>query len=314
MTASLLNTKHYWDYAMLVSLLGRSLLVAILVIAVIAPFTFLVPKPLLPNTELPKIEVPIKPLAPDAYQKALTKTPDKKSEKALHNIKIPDFAAIKDIPTKKRKFFAFLLPAITANNNKLITQRKQLALWHQQVSVGTGITEEQDLLLKSWAKQYRINNNGSTLHVIEALLQRVDIIPSELVLVQAANESAWGTSRFARIGLNFFGIWCYQKGCGMVPKNRNVGANHEVAAFASIEASVAGYFNTINKHNAYQLLRTLRAELRAKHQSLDPQVLASGLIHYSERGTEYVLDITDMLRQNQAYFIAPNSDGLVLID
>jgi Bax protein len=105
---------------------------------------------------------------------------------------------------KKESFFAFLLPAITENNNRLITQRKQLALWHQQVSVGTGVTEQQDLLLRSWAKEYRINHNGSTLHVIEALLDRVDIIPSELVLVQAANESAWGTSRFARVGLNFF--------------------------------------------------------------------------------------------------------------
>jgi Bax protein len=299
---------------MLVSLLCRSLLVAILAIAVIAPFTFLVPKPLVLNKELPKIEVPIKPEMSDADQKTLVKLPVKINEKSLHNIKIPDFAAIKDIPTKKRKFFAFLLPAITANNNKLITQRKKLALWHQQVSLGKGVTEEQDLLLRSWAKQYRINNNGSTLHVIEALLQRVDIIPSELVLVQAANESAWGTSRFAKIGLNFFGIWCYQKGCGMVPKNRNAGANHEVASFKSVEASVAGYFNTINKHNAYQLLRTLRADLRAKNQTLDPQVLASGLIHYSERGKEYVLDITDMLRQNQRYFIKPNLDSLLLID
>jgi Bax protein len=100
----------------------------------------------------------------------------------------------------------------------------------------------------------------------------------------------------------------------MVPKNRNAGANHEVAAFESVEASVAGYFNTINKHNAYQLLRTLRADLRAKNQTLDPQVLASGLIHYSERGKEYVLDITDMLRQNQRYFIKPNLDSLLLID
>jgi Bax protein len=299
---------------MLVSSLCRSLLVAILAIAVIAPFTFLVPKPLVLNEELPKIELPIKPEKSEADQKALAKAPDKIREKALHNIVIPDFAAIKDIPSKKRKFFAFLLPAITENNNRLITQRKQLALWHQQVSVGTGVTEQQDLLLRSWAKEYRINHNGSTLHVIEALLDRVDIIPSELVLVQAANESAWGTSRFARVGLNFFGIWCYQKGCGMVPKNRNAGANHEVAAFESVEASVAGYFNTINKHNAYQLLRTLRAELRAKHQALDPQILASGLIHYSERGTEYVLDITDMLRQNRAYFVVPNSDSIALID
>jgi len=298
---------------MITSLLSRIVLVVVLAMAIIAPFTFLVPKPLILGTVLPVVEGKVKPEMNDVDEIPLKKTVAKVSEQALHSINIPDFAQITDIPTKKRKFFAFLLPAINKVNNKLLAQRNQLALWHQNVSLGAGVTKEQGALLKNWAENYRINPKDSTLHLIEALLQRVDIIPSELVLVQAANESAWGTSRFAKVGLNFFGIWCYQKGCGMVPKNRNFGANHEVAAFKSVEASVEGYFNNINKHNAYQLLRTLRAELRVKEQSLDPQILAAGLIHYSERGSEYVLDITDMLRQNQAYFIKPSSDNIALI-
>jgi Bax protein len=299
---------------MLLSLLNRSLLVAVLAVAIAAPFTFLVPKPLILSKVLPPTEVKVTDEVSVVDKIPLTKLPVNVSEQALHTMQIPDFAKITDIPAKKRKFFSFLLPAINTMNTRLINQRKQLALFHQQISLGTGITEEQEALLKNWAENYRINPKDSTLHIIEALLMRVDIIPSELVLVQAANESAWGTSRFAKVGLNFFGIWCYQKGCGMVPKNRNSGANHEVAAFKSVEASVEGYFNNINKHNAYQLLRTLRAELRAKEQPLDPQVLASGLIHYSERGTEYVLDITDMLRQNQRYFIELGSNNLALID
>ncbi|MFM9673737.1 glucosaminidase domain-containing protein, partial [Streptomyces galilaeus] len=81
-------------------------------------------------------------------------------------------------------------------------------------------------------------------------LRRVDIIPKELALMQAANESAWGTSRFARIGLNFFGQWCYSQGCGMIPNRRNSGAAHEVAAFKSVRDAVSSYFKNINTHAA----------------------------------------------------------------
>jgi Bax protein len=88
-----------------------------------------------------------------------------------------------------------------------------------------------------------------------------------------------------------------------VPNGRNSGAKHEVAAFESVDAAVAGYFNNINKHNAYHMLRTIRAELRAKNHPLDAEILATGLLPYSERGADYVRDITNMLRQNQAYFV-----------
>ena len=132
---------------------------------------------------------------------------------------------------------------------------------------------------------------------------RVDVIPLPLVLVQAANESAWGTSRFSRIGLNFFGIWCYQQGCGMVPGSRNTGANHEVAAFQSLEEAVTRYFDNINSHNAYRVFRTIRFELRSQEQALNPEILATGLLPYSERGVDYVIDITKMLRQNQHFLL-----------
>jgi len=123
-----------------------------------------------------------------------------------------------------------------------------------------------------------------------------------LVLVQAANESAWGTSRFARIGLNFFGIWCYKKGCGMVPKGRDKGLKHEVAAFDSVEQAVSHYLLNINTNAAYVVFRTIRAQLHQQNQPLSAQILATGLLPYSQRGTDYVLEISDMIRHNQVYF------------
>jgi len=39
-------------------------------------------------------------------------------------------------------------------------------------------------------------------------------------MAQAANESAWGLSRFAQKGNNLFGKRCVKKGCGIVTDQR----------------------------------------------------------------------------------------------
>ena len=285
----------------------RFVLSIALVIAVVAPFTFLVPKPLMVVVKAPVEVLPVKVVVP-VVEKV------KVIEKPLHQVNLPNFAAIYDIPTKKRQFFSFIRPAIDAKNNELTQDRRKLEYWHGQISLGLGLTEIEQTSLQGLVKLYRINKQASTLQQINDLLLRVDNIPTSLVLVQAANESAWGTSRFARIGLNFFGIWCYKAGCGMVPGGRDTGAKHEVAAFQSIDAAVSGYFNNINKHNAYHVFRTIRAELRAQDQPLDAEILATGLLPYSERGAQYVLDLTDMLRHNQRYFLRSNDQQTALAD
>ncbi|MEI6893920.1 MAG: glucosaminidase domain-containing protein [Colwellia sp.] len=294
---------------MQIKLFVHLLLITTLVVAILAPFTFLQTQPPEVSSDIEKVAVvaSIDKISSAAKEKAVKKIKEKVVEQPLHTVNLPNFADIYDIPTKKRQFFAFIRPSIEAKNKELAQDRRQLESWHAHISLGLGLTEEEQASLQVFIKAYRINKQASTLQQVNDLLERVDIIPTPLVLVQAANESAWGTSRFARIGLNFFGIWCYRAGCGMVPSGRNSGAKHEVAAFESVDAAVSGYFNNINKHNAYHVFRIIRAELRVQDQPLSPKVLAAGLLPYSERGSEYVLDITDMLRHNERYFVKPNN-------
>lgn len=281
----------------------RVILVVTLVVGVFAPFTFLKYQPQIDTKEaVADVDTSSVDTVIEIAKPVRVDTKPKVIEKPLHKIELPNFAEIRDIPTKKKAFFAFIRPAIDAKNKQLEEERTRLEYWHEQISLGIGVTEAEQVLLQDLIKAYRISEDASNLQQINDLLERVDIIPTSLVLVQAANESAWGTSRFARIGLNFFGIWCYRQGCGMVPGGRNTGARHEVAAFQSVDAAVSGYFNNINKHNAYHVFRIIRAELRAQDQPLYPEILATGLLPYSERGSQYVLDITDMLRHNQRYF------------
>ena len=222
-------------------------------------------------------------------------------EKPLHKVDLPDFAAIKDVKQKKSAFFNFIRPAVESNNQAILAEREQVEDMLSAISLEQPLTDEQRQMLAQLAKRYRVSSNASQMTQLYQLLTKVDEIPTALVLVQAANESAWGTSRFARIGLNFFGIWCYKKGCGMVPRSRNVGANHEVEAFQSVDEAIKRYLHNINTNSAYHAFRTIRKQLREQALPLAPQVLASGLLPYSERGSDYVLEISDMLRHNRAY-------------
>ncbi|MBU2924303.1 glucosaminidase domain-containing protein [Colwellia sp. 4_MG-2023] len=287
---------------MKITILIKVVLILFLMLALLAPFTFLKPT---------VVDITIdEPLTKVITSKAKKAPIEKVIEKPLHEVKLPDFGAILDIQTKKKKFFDFIKPAVIKQNKKLLETRAKLNTWLEHVSLELPLSEQEHQELKRLVKKYRVNKNASTLSQLNALLLRVDIIPMPLVLVQAANESAWGTSRFSRIGLNFFGIWCYQEGCGMVPNSRNTGASHEVAAFQSLDEAVTRYFDNINSHNAYRVFRTIRFELRSQEQELNPEVLATGLLPYSERGVDYVIDITKMLRQNAPFLREEEKDDL----
>ncbi|SFT38079.1 Bax protein [Pseudoalteromonas sp. DSM 26666] len=226
---------------------------------------------------------------------------EKKKEKPLHNVKLPKFSEYTDVKEKKHAFFNFIKPHVEAENKKILQQRANIEIARMMLEHDEPLSKKQASDIKKILKLYRLPETLDTLTLTQAL-RRVDIIPKELALMQAANESAWGTSRFARIGLNFFGQWCYKKGCGMVPRRRNNEAEHEVAAFKSVRAAVTSYFRNINTHNAYKQLRSIREDLRAQQKPIKATKLTLGLMSYSERGEAYIEELNTMINQNRAYF------------
>lgn len=215
-------------------------------------------------------------------------------------LKKPDFSAIKDIPTRKKAFFSYLRPMINIQNKKLESDRAALLALTENDS----LNRKQRVKLAALARKYHVLEPDEPLaedasSVESELLLRVDTIPPALVLAQAANESSWGRSRFAREGNNYFGQWCFTAGCGIVPAKRPEGDIHEVRKFESAQESVAAYFNNINSHPAYSDLRDLRAQMRAQNETITGSALAAGLQSYSERGAEYVEELRTMMRVNK---------------
>ena len=133
----------------------------------------------------------------------------------------------------------------------------------------------------------------------EELLYKVDIIPTSMALAQAAVESAWGTSRFARQANNFFGQWCFSEGCGIVPKHRTSGAIHEVQMFDSPKQAVSAYFLNINSHPAYEPAREIRASAYEHDHLVAGSEMVAGLLSYSGIGEHYVDELRSIIRVNK---------------
>lgn len=200
-----------------------------------------------------------------------------------------DYSDVQNAREKKQLFFDILRPIVIHENNVIRSQREKILAAKQANKSAPWI--------QALAEEHKLewdNENPDW----DALLHHIDTIPKELVMIQAANESAWGQSRFAQKGNNLFGQWCFSEGCGLVPAQRNSEASHEVRTFDSINDSVSSYLHNLNTSHAYQGLRDIRADLRANNQPFDALTLADGLSRYSTRGEEYVEEIQSMIRNN----------------
>ena len=203
-------------------------------------------------------------------------------------ISLPDFSVYKDVQQKKQAFYEYLLPRILRANQQLLNDRSSL------LSPFTALSELKRICFL-YARDCDVIDVDKKLQ----LLSRIDIIPPSLALAQAAMESGWGSSRFARQGFNLFGHWCFTKGCGLVPRYREKGSVHEVKIFASPLASVRAYFLNLNTHPRYRQLRQQRLLIRMQGHDVTGMDLVGFLGSYSQRGQDYIDEIEQMLIYNK---------------
>ncbi|MDF1628823.1 MAG: glucosaminidase domain-containing protein [Alcanivoracaceae bacterium] len=201
---------------------------------------------------------------------------------------------------RKARLVNLLLPAIQKNNRKLLEKRARLMELHKQIQTSQPLSPDDQAWLEDLSRRYRLDlPEQPSRDWSRVLLRRIDIVPADLALAQGALESAWGTSRFAVEGNNYFGHWCFVPGCGLVPQQRLANARHEVARFSSAAESVRRYMHNLNSHPRYTELRLIREKARRQEQPFSGSDLAAGLEGYSELGEEYIGMVRSLIRQNQ---------------
>ena len=209
--------------------------------------------------------------------------------KPIYLTKLPkDLKTLGDTKKKRELFIKIVLPLILDENKKITEDRKKLF----KILAKNFNTVGEKVWLKRRFKEYKIKDQD-----LGQLKMRMDIIPVSIALAQAANESGWGTSRFALEGNALFGQWTWSKK-GINPKNKDPNKSHKILQFQILKASVRAYKNNLNTHNAYQEFREARAQLRQENKQITGLNLIKYLKNYAAIGDEYVLIIEDIIKKN----------------
>jgi Bax protein len=168
---------------------------------------------------------------------------------------------------RKQAFFKVAMPLVARENDRIRAERRV-------------VLEKPDDIPTDLYERYGVEPGD-----VATLKRRVDIVPASLVLAQAAVESGWGTSRFARHGNNLFGMRTYDPDApGIVPEKAS---GFKVMQFDSLGHGVAAYMHNLNTHDAYSKLRHVRAAIRESGKSATGMSLTELLTGYSEIPERY---------------------------
>ena len=210
------------------------------------------------------------------------------------NAALPDYYyKIKDIKKQKRAFINIMLPLIQNENRKiLVLRRKILKIFADPFYM---LNMKDLLFLAKVAREYKIDNITNK----EEFLKKIDTIPPSLALAQAAIESAWGKSRFARVANNIYGHWEYSNR-GLKPKSsyEHIKIKYSIKIFPSIEDSIKAYMLNLNRNRAYRLFREKRYQFRREKKIFTGIEAAKTLKNYSQLKEEYVKRLITLIKAN----------------
>ncbi len=237
------------------------------------------------------IKIKIKPVNP----KIISKIENKANVQSISNLSDTDFDHLE---ASKKQFVKTVLPIIIKENQNIIITRNFVIDLKTKLETFRTLKNSEIRKLNSIALKFNINHsNKHKADLIDEILANVDVIPNSIALAQAAIESGWGTSRFAREYNALFGEYTYDISKGVVPLKREYGDRHLIKSFSSFNNSVSSYFKNINSHSAYKDFRALRKIMRSKNNFSNVSLLVNKLDSYAE-DDNYVNILNAVIQKN----------------
>lgn len=174
---------------------------------------------------------------------------------------LPDFSLVSNSQQRNKLLFDYLRPKIEKENNKIKYKQALLVSILNNMESESYHVSSNSKKLHKLAKEFGLEAVGIKDNIDE-LKSRIDIVPTSLILAQAANENDWRVSRF------------------------------------SSQTAIADYLSDLNSLETYIDFRNIRAGLRRRGQRVTAIKLAHGLMPYSENGQQYINKIIKTIKHN----------------
>lgn len=206
-----------------------------------------------------------------------------------------EYYQIEDNARQKEEFIRQMKILVDKSNDEIRKDREFITDFFAKAMPGAfrGLNQQNVGYLIALRNKYGIES----LFDRDEYFKRIDVIPTSLALAQAALESGWGKSRFAREANNLFGHWTYS-GVGLMPQSRAIGKTHMIRIFSSLQKSVNSYMLNLNTNDAYTVFRERRLLARQDNRNYTGMDAAKTMVNYSELKEEYIKMIREMIEQN----------------
>ncbi len=183
------------------------------------------------------------------------------------------------VQEKKARFRALIVPAVNNVYSNLIKQYVEIK---EIIDAGQNSNKIKQLKI-----EYKVNTNNE-------LLMALKPHPRSIAVAQAAMESSWATSRFFREANNIFGVWSFDEDEPRIAALQKRGDKTIwVKKYNSVEEAVFDYYRTLSRSSAFAEFR------QTKMITDDPFELVTKLDRYSEKGSVYGEELTEIIKFNK---------------
>lgn len=221
------------------------------------------------------------------------------------------FYSLTNATEKKERFTQILLPIIE-EQNRLIT--KERAFIEAFFAKDFFVRLDKKLDRKNYSRLAKLASKYDVQQLFnkQEYLAKIDTIPNSMALGQAALESGWGHSYYAKELNNLFGHYNFTRKNIASLKVR--GKKERIRVFDSLDTAVASYMLNLNTHRAYASFRKERSQKRLTGVEFSGMDGIKHLQRYSILGKRYIRKVRRLIAQNhfrlfdRAYTTKPDID------
>lgn len=187
---------------------------------------------------------------------------------------------------EKQAFGREMAVAVASVNQQLLLQRRFIQQVASEVAAGQPISTTSRRWLDRFASHVGLIDSEyvDDRQWLRLLLERVDEVPVELVVAQAAIHSEWGQSAQAHLHHYF-------------PEPCTAPCEEQEQPLPSMEAAVAAQLQRLNSHKDYALLRRLRAQIRDAGRSPTAEELLPGLLLVTRHSAGEMTQLRRVMRE-----------------
>ena len=198
-----------------------------------------------------------------------------------------DFNKEKYDEVRPALFYEMMLPVILKANETLAVEREQVLALKKEFDVSGDLTTESMESLKKWIEKYDVKFSDDLDTLFNTLIPRVDGVTPTLLLTMAAEDSGFGTSRYAREYNAIFNQRDWD-GNGAVPdEKQKEGPQYRIKVFPSLYEAVLSQIHYLNTNGYFENYRIARAKYRRTDNRMRGYSIAHLLINFPYRPLKY---------------------------